>query len=308
MACLLTFTAYYAPIFAEFPQKAISGFITSLWQTDPFKAKWSIIAKAYSEIRDSEGREQAPLNVFLPLAAAALYMVAPAEYLIRMGWEIKVENGESQLIRHFVPELLTFDENTLSTNLSVPDLIKCCRSCGYGSPTPSPLAHPLFDQGPIMVMAAHTQINTPNSQPFHTVESITPQSDNAGLEHDLLNALGNNEKDMNFQPDLEFKQTTAKNGDNVYNEKVTLQGNNFIHFAKMDSEATVKSTAQNQKTCEQILRESGDTFPFYKQFDPHGQHVNDLLYDPFDPTNPMFGNYASGDTSDPNDWFTNFYV
>ena len=52
-----------------------------MWTEDPFKAKWSVIAKAYSTIRDYISKEEAPLDVFLAL-------IAPANYLAVMGWDI----------------------------------------------------------------------------------------------------------------------------------------------------------------------------------------------------------------------------
>jgi hypothetical protein len=61
----MAFRAYYATIFTTFQQKNISGFLTRMWQEDPFKAKWAIVAKAYSIIRDKVGKAHAPLDIFL---------------------------------------------------------------------------------------------------------------------------------------------------------------------------------------------------------------------------------------------------
>ena len=61
----MAFRAYYAPIFVTFQQKDISGFLTRMWQADPFHAKWTIAAKAYSVIRDKVGKLRAPLDFFL---------------------------------------------------------------------------------------------------------------------------------------------------------------------------------------------------------------------------------------------------
>jgi hypothetical protein len=61
----MAFRAYYSPIFATFQQKDISGFMTLMWNADPFHAKWTIVAKAYSVIRDKVGKDQAPLDIFM---------------------------------------------------------------------------------------------------------------------------------------------------------------------------------------------------------------------------------------------------
>jgi hypothetical protein len=63
----IAFRAYYSPIFTTFQQKDISGFLKRMWNADPFKAKWTIVAKAYSIIRDKVGKAQAPLDVFLQI-------------------------------------------------------------------------------------------------------------------------------------------------------------------------------------------------------------------------------------------------
>lgn len=54
----IAFRSYYTVIFGQFQQKEISGFLTMLWQGDYFQAKWTIIARAYSEIRDQVGKVQ----------------------------------------------------------------------------------------------------------------------------------------------------------------------------------------------------------------------------------------------------------
>ena len=49
-------SGYYSAMFTSLPQKEISGFLTFMWKVDPFKAKWSVLAKAYSIIRDHQGK------------------------------------------------------------------------------------------------------------------------------------------------------------------------------------------------------------------------------------------------------------
>lgn len=68
-------------MFTSFQQKDISGFLTYLWQTDPFKAKWSILAKAYSIIRDSKGKGKAPLDSYLAINGPFIGIVPPEKYL-----------------------------------------------------------------------------------------------------------------------------------------------------------------------------------------------------------------------------------
>jgi hypothetical protein len=55
MAAADTSTAYYKHIFPQMQQKNASSFLIIMSKNDPL-AKWIIIAKAYSSIRDVVGK------------------------------------------------------------------------------------------------------------------------------------------------------------------------------------------------------------------------------------------------------------
>ena len=111
------------------PQKEISGILTFLWQRDPFKAKWTIIAKSYSLIRDQKGKENAPLDEYLMVVTVYLKMIAPGEYLEQMGWEVAVSvEGKVGLSR---VRDVTFERDVLACNVSVEDVIEHCYNAGY---------------------------------------------------------------------------------------------------------------------------------------------------------------------------------
>ncbi|KAI9884389.1 MAG: hypothetical protein M1823_003821 [Watsoniomyces obsoletus] len=44
----IAYRSYYSSMFSALQQKEISGLLNRLWQAGPFKAKWTILAKAYS--------------------------------------------------------------------------------------------------------------------------------------------------------------------------------------------------------------------------------------------------------------------
>lgn len=92
-------------MFKTFQQKDISGLlIRLLWQNDPSKANWSILAKAYSMIREHKAKDAAPLDVFLSLCLSCPYIgVIPRDdYLSVMGWEIVGEDGKKIMERRFL--------------------------------------------------------------------------------------------------------------------------------------------------------------------------------------------------------------
>lgn len=112
----------------SFQQKEISGFLTILWQNDPFKAKWSILAKSYSLIRDSQGKANAPLEKFLAINGPLIGIIEPAYYLEALSWEVAVdEDGQTVMRRHGN----SIDQHLLITNVSVNDVIRNSYNQGY---------------------------------------------------------------------------------------------------------------------------------------------------------------------------------
>ena len=121
-------TGYYSTIFLTFQQKEISGFLTILWQNDPFKAKWSILAKSYSLIRDSQGKANAPLEKFLAINGPLVGVIEPAQYLEALSWEIAVDEDGQTVMRRYGNSI---DEQLFITNVSVNDVIRNSYDQGY---------------------------------------------------------------------------------------------------------------------------------------------------------------------------------
>ena len=151
-------SGYYATIFLSFQQKEISGFLTVLWQNDPFKAKWSILAKSYSLIRDSQGKANAPLEKFLAINGPLIGVIEPARYLEALSWEVAVdEDGQTVMRRNGN----SIDEQLFITNVSVNDVIRNSYDEGYCTGDPSKLL--LANNKASMTMAASVQ-PTSNAQ------------------------------------------------------------------------------------------------------------------------------------------------
>lgn len=119
---------YYSTIFLKFQQKEISGFLTVLWQADPFKAKWSIIAKSYSVIRNDQGKANAPLEKFLAINAPLIGIIEPAQYLEALNWEVAVDEVGQTVVRRNGDSI---DEQLFITNVSVNDVIRNSYDEGY---------------------------------------------------------------------------------------------------------------------------------------------------------------------------------
>ncbi|KAG2421494.1 hypothetical protein HFD88_005469 [Aspergillus terreus] len=126
----IAFRSYYSIIFPELTQKSKSGILRFLWQNDPFKAKWAILAKAYSIIRDDHDSDVS-LDTFLALNAGFIGILEPTRYLEVMGWELQVD--EQQQYTMAKVNASSANEADISTNYSVNDVVKNCYAAGYVS-------------------------------------------------------------------------------------------------------------------------------------------------------------------------------
>jgi hypothetical protein len=124
----MAFRAYHYPLFSSFQQKDISVFINRMWLGDYFKAKWTIIAKAYSIVRGRVGKENAPLPGFLALACPKIGILDPQDYFTRMGWCLPTI--EKELARIFTPPQSDFE---ITTTLSAQDIVEFCEENGYAA-------------------------------------------------------------------------------------------------------------------------------------------------------------------------------
>jgi len=133
----IAFRSYYKAIFQARQQKDISGYLNQLWNADPYRAKWTIIAKAYSIIRDTIGRRNASLPQFLAIAVEHIGIIPPVLYPGLMGWIVPSGN-EREMRRRFVADIRTFPAYwQQATDMSVDDLLRICEDAGYYSASPA---------------------------------------------------------------------------------------------------------------------------------------------------------------------------
>ncbi|KAG9960328.1 hypothetical protein KCU61_g6726, partial [Aureobasidium melanogenum] len=100
-------------------------------QNDPFKAKWSILAKAYSIIRESSTKDAAPLDKFLALTCPLIGIIPRDDYLGVMGWSIVDTAGVKSMERMYTPDVSSFPENILTTILSSEEIVAHCQRVSY---------------------------------------------------------------------------------------------------------------------------------------------------------------------------------
>nr|ALI93545.1 MAT1-1-1 [Hypocrella siamensis] len=72
-------------------------FITTLWNKDPFRSRWGLIASVYSFVRDELGKGNVPLVHFLNFACPVMGILPPRAYLNVLGWTLH-RDGDSQTL------------------------------------------------------------------------------------------------------------------------------------------------------------------------------------------------------------------
>ena len=171
-------SGYYSTIFLSFQQKDISGFLTILWQNDPFKAKWSILAKSYSLIRDNQGKANAPLEKFLAINGPLIGVIEPSRYLEALSWEVALDEGGQTVMRRHENSI---DEQLFITNTSVNDVIRNSYNQGYFTGDLSKVL--LAKNEAAMTMAASVQptnnVQGSKAAQFHTQSTDVPTYANA---------------------------------------------------------------------------------------------------------------------------------
>nr|AQP26331.1 MAT1-1-1 [Stagonosporopsis caricae]AQP26336.1 MAT1-1-1 [Stagonosporopsis caricae]AQQ80202.1 MAT1-1-1 [Stagonosporopsis caricae] len=128
------FRCYYIhiPALKAWPMKKISYLMGVMWDKDPNKSIWSLLAKAWSAIRDTIGKDQAPLDQFLRLMCPHLNLPSPVIYLDHCGWELKVNaEGNPGLSKDKSPSLNKASAGIAGMALSVQDITTYCHVMGY---------------------------------------------------------------------------------------------------------------------------------------------------------------------------------
>ncbi|KAJ9273744.1 transcriptional regulator family: HMG [Paecilomyces variotii] len=143
----IAFRSFYSAAFPQFTQKAKSGILRFLWENDPFKAKWAILAKAYSIIRDNHVG-QVSLDTFLALNCHFVGIIMPEKYLAAMGWELAMdENHQHSMVR--TGATLPMETET-TIDYSVNDILDHCYETGYVKGDPGHRTIGILNEGSLM--------------------------------------------------------------------------------------------------------------------------------------------------------------
>ena len=92
-------TAHYFRLFEDLQRKDISGILHVLCNRHHFHGKWTILAKAFSVIRDDKGKKNASLEAFLIIGASFVEIVPINRYLTILGFEIILDDDGAARLR-----------------------------------------------------------------------------------------------------------------------------------------------------------------------------------------------------------------
>ncbi|KAH6677649.1 alpha-1 domain protein [Halenospora varia] len=128
----MAFRSFYSRIFAKFQQKNTSTYIKAMWDNDPFKAKWTIVARAYTTIRDYVGKSNASIDLFLDIVCPKIGIIGVEAYFTMMNWSVESTEDNTVVFRQIAePDLSTFPQSIMTTLMTERDVIHFCASRAY---------------------------------------------------------------------------------------------------------------------------------------------------------------------------------
>jgi hypothetical protein len=120
------------PIFKPWPMKTLSNMLGQMWEADPNKSLWSLMTKAWSNIRDQIGKGNAPLDQFFRIICPHLNIPSPETYLECQGWKLVIsQEGTPTLSRDADTLEASLAPGFAHMALSVEDIIVYCQAMGY---------------------------------------------------------------------------------------------------------------------------------------------------------------------------------
>jgi hypothetical protein len=120
------------PVLKPWPMKKLSNLMGVMWEGDPNKSLWSLMAKAWSIIRDQVGKDNAPLDQFFQIVCPFLNIPPPEVYLDYCGWTLGSDKDGNPAVSKLPSQRPKAPGAGIAPMaLSVEDILKCCMYVGY---------------------------------------------------------------------------------------------------------------------------------------------------------------------------------
>jgi hypothetical protein len=144
--------------------------LAAMWRQDPFKAKWNVVARAYSAIHDQVGEPNAPLDRFLAIVCPKIGIITANGYLEIMGWATKIDAEGGNIFRgRFSPDIASFVDYIKHISMMEKDLIHYCGQMSYiDSSVVATLVGPQYNPGASDTAAAASRQTSLATAPVAT--------------------------------------------------------------------------------------------------------------------------------------------
>ncbi|KAI9641070.1 hypothetical protein NHQ30_010498 [Ciborinia camelliae] len=117
-------------VLGNIPQKYKSAILSVLWGRDPFHAKWTILARAYTLMRDAGVKRT--VAEFLSIVCSHIGILSVQDYLSDLNWTFETnEEGTVCLRQTSPPDIASFPAHIARTILTDLDIITFCGAQGY---------------------------------------------------------------------------------------------------------------------------------------------------------------------------------
>lgn len=238
-------------MFPEMTQKSKSGVIRYLWQADPHKGKWAILAKAYSLLRDDHG-SNVSLDTFLELTVPFIGLIRSEDYLNVMGCQIVMTDEQQYRIESISSSGQDLTDS--ATNYSVADIVNYCYERGY-----------------VESVKASVESEATSQLLFATQPNITIRTDQGAINLDNVNRI------------MEYNNHTTDNNTEVETFRVSSLLD--IH-EPIQTQDSLYGNIEN--VLNELREHNGGDPDLYAPFNPAVQTFplyDPMAHDPFDAYN-----------------------
>lgn len=88
ISSLLILSGYFSGVFPGLRQSLKSSLLSEIWTDDPLKSHWSLMARAYTLIRDNFRMEDSTVPLFIRLVSDFMGIPDPRNYLLLCGFTV----------------------------------------------------------------------------------------------------------------------------------------------------------------------------------------------------------------------------
>ena len=260
-------------------------------------------------IREHTSKDAAPLDTFLSLVCPHIGILSREEYLPMMGWIMGEASDKEKMQRQFLPEISSFPEHILSTNLSAEQVVAYCYHAKYIADGKDDIPSAPTNVA-TLTMAAQPPgtLSQINSQILRCADSQQPRLNTddigriqqAALVADAIYDVSDHQTDahlsgvVSMQPSVDYLDwfrtsastvtATASPVRSMRNDQLSPVQQMSPMTQRVQSALALNNNGANgpsaplRQTVHEV-QQTGSQYPFAGQFDPY--NVDPVVFNPF---------------------------